>query len=131
MTISNWAYLDRHTMFIGLQGCMTGEEHKETARIIAEIARDVAVDKLLIDKSAVGNGERREDIPSVARIAARSIADAGVRKIAFLLAHDDPVAEPFKTEFRKLGGEARGFDDAEAAADWLGVHAREDAMAAE
>ena len=31
MSISNWAYLDTHTMFIALKGCMTGEEHKETA----------------------------------------------------------------------------------------------------
>lgn len=129
MTITNWAYLDHRTMFIGLKGCMTGDEHKETARIIAEIAREVPVRQLLIDKSCVGAGERAEEIPAVASSAARSFFDAGIERIAFLLAHEDPVAEPFSRAFKRLGGQARGFDDADEAADWLNVQAKQYAMA--
>ncbi|TGY87607.1 hypothetical protein E5163_14315 [Marinicauda algicola] len=121
MTISNWAYLDTHTMFIALKGCMTGEEHKETARIMAEIARELPVRQLLVDKSDVGNGEREEEIPSVAESAARTFTGAGLMRIAFLLAHDDPVAAPFSKAFARCGGEARAFDDYDEALGWLGV----------
>lgn len=121
MTISNWAYLDYRTMFIALKGCMTGDEHKETARIIAEIAREVPVRQLLIDKSDVGAGERRSEIPGVADSAARTFRTAGIQRIAFLLAHADPVAQPFSEAFARLGGEAKGFDSFEDASAWLEV----------
>lgn len=121
MTISNWAYLDDRTMFIALKGCMTGDEHKETARIIAEIAREVPVRQLIVDKSEVGAGERRSEIPGVAQSAAETFYAAGLERIAFLLAHADPVARPFSEAFARLGGEARAFDDYEGAIAWLEV----------
>lgn len=125
MTITNWAYLDRQTMFIALDGCMTGEEHKETVRIMAEIARDRPVRNLIVDKSRVGNGERDEDIPGVADTAASVLSEAGIRRVAVLVAHDDPTAEPFAKAFRRRHGRARTFRDWERARKWIGVRAQD------
>lgn len=121
MTISNWAYLDNRTVFIALKGCMTADEHKETARIMAEIAREVPVRQLLVDKSEVGAGERESEIQNVAQSAANTFNEAGLTRIALLLAHADPVAQPFAEAFARLGGEARTFDDYEDAAAWLKI----------
>ena len=56
-----------------------------------------------------------------AESAARTFTGAGLMRIAFLLAHDDPVAAPFSKAFARCGGEAKAFDDYGEALAWLGV----------
>jgi len=69
----------------------------------------------------VGAGERREEIPDVAETAARAFREAGLERIAILLADNDPVAAPFQQAFARRGGETEGFDSYERALDWLSV----------
>lgn len=126
MPISDWKQLDPETAYVAMSGQLSREDYREACEVIAGLARETSMIRVAIDKCRVSEGLDSKEAQAVANETAEAMAGAGLERVAFILAHDDPVAGPFAESFTRLGGQAGAFDDLEPALSWLETGSAQD-----
>lgn len=121
MTISNWKHLDSRTVHVSMKGQLSGDEYREAADALGNIAEETPVRQLVIDKLQVERDGHEESATAIAEDAAERMREGGIDRVAFLEVHPNGLADAFKQAFQRRGGEVKTFEDLQTAQGWLEV----------